>query len=87
MEFYMFSILTVYEWTKLLKGRKQMFYLTTHSTHFLFMVICVIHMVKDHSDRESHYFMDYFLLAARVLLYEPSHRQDSTLSRQSYISF
>ena len=30
-----------------------MFYLMTHSTHFLFMVICVRHMVKDNSDSEK----------------------------------
>ena len=29
-------------------GRKEMFYLTTHSTHFIY----VRHMVKDHSDSE-----------------------------------
>ena len=32
-----------------LEGRKEMFYLTTHSTHF----IGVRHMVKDHSDSEK----------------------------------
>ena len=39
------------------------------------------HMVKDHSD------MGYsFRLAARVLLYAPSHRQDSTYYSLCYTS-
>ena len=40
------------------------------------------HMVKDYSARKeacSHHYIGYsFWLAARVLLYAPSHRQDST---------
>ena len=34
------------------KGRKEMFYLTTHSTHFIYGYM-VAHVVKDHSDSES----------------------------------
>ena len=33
-------------------GRKEMFYLTTHSTHFILRLYGVGHMVKDHSDSE-----------------------------------
>ena len=33
------------------EGRKEMFYLTTHSTHFIYGY-GVGHMVKDHSDSE-----------------------------------
>ena len=33
-----------------MKGRKEMFYLTTHSTHFIYGVS---HMVKDHSDSDK----------------------------------
>ena len=51
---------------------KEMLYLTTHSTHYL-RLYSVRHMVKDHSD-----YMGYFRLAARVLLYASSHRQDNT---------
>ena len=112
------------------EGRKAMFYLTTHSTHFIYgylvldiwrrtfqiareetrcrhmgyfsrlasrvllyafndklntlflRLYCVRHMVKDHSDSEKgnplppHGLL--FRLTARVLLYTPSHRQDST---------
>ena len=32
--------------------RKEMFYLTTHSTHFFKWLYSVRHMVKDHSDSE-----------------------------------
>ena len=38
-------------------------------------------MVKDHSDRGNS-----FRLAARVLLYAPSHRQDSTYHSLCYTS-
>ena len=34
-------------------GRKEMFYLTTHSTHFYFRLYGIRHMVKDHSDSEK----------------------------------
>ena len=34
------------------KGRKEMFYLMTHSTHFINRLYGVGHMVKDHSDSE-----------------------------------
>ena len=35
------------------KGRKEMFYLTTHSTHFIYGYMASEHMVKDHSDSEK----------------------------------
>ena len=38
--------------TDLGTGRKEMFYLTTHSTHFILRLYGVGHMVKDHSDSE-----------------------------------
>ena len=34
------------------EGMKEMFYLTTHSTHFILRLYGVGHMVKDHSDSE-----------------------------------
>ena len=34
-------------------GRKEMFYLTTHSTHFSLRLYGIRHMVKDHSDSEK----------------------------------
>ena len=62
-----------------------MFYLTTHSTHFIYG-----YMVKDHSDSEKgnplppHRLL--YRLTARVLLYAPSHRQDSTYHSLCYTS-
>ena len=37
------------------KGKKEMFYLTTHSTHFYLLLYGIGHMVKDHfnSKREN----------------------------------
>ena len=53
------------------EGRKEIFYLTTHSTHFIYG-----HMTKDKS----------FRLAARVLLYAPYHREDTTYHGLCYTS-
>ena len=57
------------------RGRKEMFYLTTHSTHFIYG-----YMALDHADSErGNRHMGYcFRVAARVLLYVSSHRQDNT---------
>ena len=35
-----------------MEGRKEMFYLTTHLTHFILRLYGVRHMVMDHSDNE-----------------------------------
>ena len=35
-----------------IKGANGMFYLTTHSTHFILRLFGVRHMIKDHSDSE-----------------------------------
>ena len=63
------------------QGRKEMFYLMKHSTHFI-VLYCIIHIVKDHSDREE----TSFRVAAGDLLYAPSHRQDSTYHSLCYTS-
>ena len=39
--------------SEMVTGRKEMFYLTTHSTHFYLRLYGVRHMVKDHSDSEK----------------------------------
>ena len=58
---------------------KEMFYIPTHSTHFILRLYGVGHMVKDHSDNTRYRHLCYsFRLTARVLLYAPSHRQDRT---------
>ena len=63
------------------EGRKEMLYLTTHSTHFYLRLYGVGHMVKNHSDSERGNPLPphrLLLLIKRVLLYAPSHRQDRT---------
>ena len=63
-----------------------MFYLTTHSTHFIYGY----RMVKDHSDSEKGNPLPphrpSFRLTARVILYAPSHRQDNTYHGLCYTS-
>ena len=51
----------------------------------------VEHMVKDHSaiareETRCHHIGYFFQLVARVLLYAPSHRQDSTYHNLCYTS-
>ena len=56
---------------------------------FYLRLYAVGHMVKDHSVREEthcHHMGYVFRLAARVLLYAPSHRQDSTYHCLCYTS-
>ena len=72
------------------EGRKEMFYLTTHSTHFIYGYMAsdiwlrTILIVR----KETHCrHMGYsYRLTARVLLYAPSHRQDSTYHSLCYTS-
>ena len=62
-----------------------MVYLTTHSTHFILRLYGVGHMVVREETRCRQ--MGYsFRLTARVLLYAPSHRQDSTYYGICYTS-
>ena len=60
-----------------------MLYLTMHTTHFILWLYGIGYMVKDHSDSERGYS---FQLAARVLLYASSHRQDNTYHSICYTS-
>ena len=71
-------------------GRKEMFYLTTHSTHFIYGYMAsdiwlrTIQIAREET-RCRH--MGYsFRLTARVLLYAPSHRLDSTYHGLCYTS-
>ena len=73
-----------------MEGRKEMFYLTTHSTHFIYGYMAsdiwlrtILIVRKETRCRHIGY---YFRLAARVLLYAPSHRQDSTYHSLCYTS-
>ena len=68
---------------------KEMFYLMIHSTHFCLQLYGVGYMVKNHSDSQTqcHRYRRYsFQLTARVLIYEPSHRQDITYHSLCYRS-
>ena len=97
---------------KLWKGRKEMFYLTTHSTHFIYgymgerereMFYLTTHsthfiygyMASDiwlrtilivRKETRCRHIGYSFRLAARVLLYAPSHRQDNTYHGLCYTS-
>ena len=71
-------------------SRKEMFYLTMHTTYFIYGYMAsdiwlrTILIVR----KETHCrHIDYsFQLTARVLLYAPSHRQDSTYHGLCYTS-
>ena len=67
-----------------------MFYLTTHSTHFIYGYMAsdiwlrtILRVRKETRCRHMGYS---FRLAARVLLYAPSHRQDNTYHGLCYTS-
>ena len=73
-----------------LHGRKLMFYLTMHSTHFIYGYMAsdiwlrtILIVRKETRCRHIGYS---FRLTARVLLYAPSHRQDSTYHGLCYTS-
>ena len=73
-----------------LEGRKEMFYLTTHATHFIYGYMAsdiwlrtILIVRKETRCRHIGY---HFRLTARVLLYAPSHRQDSTYHGLCYTS-
>ena len=72
------------------EGRKEMFYLTMHSTHFIYGYMAshiwlrtILIVRKKPRCRHIGYSLR---LAARVLLYAPSHRQDSTYHGLCYTS-
>ena len=79
---WLYGIRHMVKTTQIVRGRKEMFYLTTHSTHFIYGYMAsdiwlrTILIVR----KETRYrHMGYsFRLTARVLLYAPFHRQDST---------
>ena len=72
------------------EGRKEMFYLTTHSTHFIYGYMAsdiwlrtILIVRKETRCRHMGYT---FRLAARVVLYASSHRQDNTYHGLCYTS-
>ena len=69
---------------------REMFYLTTHSTHFIYGYMAsdiwlrtILIVRKKTRCRHIGYF---YQLTARVLLYAPSHRQDNTYHGLCYTS-
>ena len=74
---------------RFMERRKEMFYLTTHSTHFIYGYMAsdiwlrtILIVRKESCCRHIGYS---FRLTARVL-YAPSHRQDSTYHSLCYTS-
>ena len=67
-----------------------MFYLTTHSTHFIYGYMASDIWLRTtlivRKETRSHHIGYSFRLTARVLLYAPSHRQDNTYHGLSYTS-
>ena len=77
-------------WRYIVEGRKEMFYLTMHSTHFIYDYMAsniwlrtILIVRKEIRCRHIGYS---FRLTARLLLYAPSHRQDSTYHGLCYTS-
>ena len=73
-----------------LERERQMFYLTTHSTHFIYGYMAsdiwlrtILIVRKETRCRHIGYS---YQLTARVLLYAPSHRQDNTYHGLCYTS-
>ena len=72
------------------KREREMFYLTTHSTHFIYGYMAsdiwlrtILIVRKETRCRHIGYS---YRLTARVLLYAPSHRQDNTYHSICYTS-
>ena len=72
------------------KREREMFYLTTHSTHFIYSYMAsdiwlrtILIVRKETCCRHIGYS---YRLTARVLLYAPSHRQDNTYHGLCYTS-
>ena len=73
-----------------IEGGMEMFYLTTHSTHFMYCYMAsdiwlrtILIVRKEIRCRHIGYS---YRLSARVLLYAPSHRQDNTYHGLCYTS-
>ena len=76
--------------SRIREREREMFYLTTHSTHFIYVYMAsdiwlrtILIVRKETRCRHIGYS---FWLTARVLLYAPSHRQDSTYHSLCYTS-
>ena len=74
-------------------GRKEMFHLMMHSTQFYFLFMVIWHQTYGlrtilivRKETSCHHIGYTLRLTARVLLYAPSHRQDSTYHGLCYTS-
>ena len=69
---------------------REMFYLTTHSTHFIYGYMASDIWLKTilivRKETRCHHIGYSYQLTARVLLYAPSHRQDNTYHGLCYTS-
>ena len=74
----------------LILGEREMFYLTTHSTHFIYgymaSVIWLRTILIVRKETRCHHIGYSYRLTARVILYAPSHRQDNTYYGLCYTS-
>ena len=69
---------------------REMFYLTTHSAHFIYGYMVSDRWLRtiliERKETRCRHIGYSFRLAARVLLYAPSHRQDNTYHGLYYTS-
>ena len=93
IHYYSINILTVLaDRTELLflSREREMFYLTTHSTHFIYGYmasdICLRTILIVRKETRCRHIGYSYRLTARVLLYAPSHRQDNTYHGLCYTS-
>ena len=74
---------------RLYGGEREMFYLTTHSTHFIYGYMASdiwLRTIRIVGKETCCRYIGYsYRLTARVLLYAPSHRQDNTYHGLCYI--
>ena len=77
-------------YSRIREREREMFYLTTHSTHFIYGYMAsdiwlrtILIVRKETRCRHIGYS---YRLTARVLLYAPSHRQDNTYHGLCYTS-
>ena len=84
----MLSSICYQSFTTIKEGRKKIFYLMMHSTHFIYGYMASDIWLRTIVWKETRccHIGYSFRLAARVLLYTPSHRQDSTYHSLCYTS-
>ena len=91
MKFFLKSpFVALHRVSRLRERERAMFYLTTHSTHFIYGYMAsdiwlrtILIVRKETRCRHIGYS---YRLTARVLLYAPSHRQDNTYHGLCYTS-